>query len=341
MLRKLLFPFSCLYWVATSFRNHLYQIGNKKSHQFDVFTIGVGNLRVGGTGKTPVCDYLLAFLSQNEFRASYLSRGYGRKTEGFLTVLEDSSSLDVGDEALEIKFKHPTLPVVVCEERLIGIPTLLLEYPSINAVVLDDVFQHRKVKPHLNLLLTVANDLFYNDYILPMGNLRESRNGASRADMVLVTKCEARHLQQKEAIKTELIPYLKPNTPIVFAKTNYKQPLRAIGKILKIEKCLLVSAIANNFSFLEHCQTAYQVIKHYSFRDHHFFSEKDIKEICNFGAQNNNLPWLTSFKDWQRLKNYIKLLKENEITVYVLPIEIEIDEPEIFNAKILEAAKGI
>jgi tetraacyldisaccharide 4'-kinase len=340
-LRFLLFPFAILYRLITGFRNHLYNIGHKKSHQFDVLTIGVGNLRVGGTGKTPISSYILNLLIDNNLNPSYLSRGYERKSKGFVKVKVDSNSDEVGDEALQMKKNFAHIPVSVCEDRVLGIPTILYEYPEVNAIVLDDIFQHRRVNPHLNILLTAYGDLFSDDYILPVGNLRENKRGAKRADLLIVTKCPELTDSERKDIRSQLKIYLKPNTEILFSSVQYKELETVLGIESDNRNMMLVSAIAANQSFYDHCVKNFSVKKHFTFRDHHNFSEAEIKEMINFSSSNNGIPWLTTEKDWQRLQKFEQLLIDNEQVVKVLPIEINLDNSKILEQKILEAAKNI
>ena len=180
-------------------RNKFYDWGVFTSKKFDIPTISVGNLSVGGTGKTPHIEYLIRLLKQ-EFYIASLSRGYGRKTKGFILADTQSSASDIGDEPLQFKKKFSGLRVAVDGKRVRGIKNLLNEFPSLQTILLDDAFQHRRVKAGFYILLTAYGDLFTDDWMLPTGNLRESRSGAARADMIIVTKCpnNLSELAQKE-----------------------------------------------------------------------------------------------------------------------------------------------
>lgn len=325
----------------TSVRNFLYDIEHKKSFQFDVLTIGVGNLRVGGTGKTPVSEFILKYLKSQNTKASYLSRGYGRKSKGFLQVELLDTSNKVGDEALQIKQNFPDFPVAVCEERIIGIPFIIVENPGLEAIVLDDIYQHRSVRPHLNILLTAYDDLFVDDFVLPMGMLRESRKGANRADLVIVTKCPAFSSFFKPTISEKITPYINKDVPILFSTIDYLEEELVLGTTKKIDNCTLLSAIANNEQFGQTMSSKFKVQKHYKFSDHHEFSQDQIKEIVNFNVQNNIYTILTTAKDWQRLKKHADLFTKHQLNVLVAPISIVLDQPQILYQKIADAQKNI
>ena len=177
-----------LYWAGTTVRNIFYDLGVLKSISFEVPILSVGNLAVGGSGKTPLVEFLIREL-KNEYHIAILSRGYGRKTRGFLWVETNISPEKTGDEPLQIKTKFNDVAVAVCEDRVAGAKRILAEKPEINLVILDDAFQHRAIKPSLQLLLSVYSKPFFYDLLLPAGRLRERRNGAQRADAIIFTKC--------------------------------------------------------------------------------------------------------------------------------------------------------
>jgi tetraacyldisaccharide 4'-kinase len=187
-LRKILFPFAVLYGFITSIRNFLFDYRILKSYSFPIPVIAVGNLSVGGTGKTPQIEYLIRLLS-NKYKIATLSRGYKRKSEGFILANATSNAEILGDEPFQFYKKFPNIQVAVDANRKNGIEQLLSQSNKPDVILLDDAFQHRKVKAGFYILLTAYNDLFINDFMLPTGNLRESRSGAKRADMIIVTKC--------------------------------------------------------------------------------------------------------------------------------------------------------
>lgn len=334
-----LFPFSCVYNLATRTRNHLFDIGNKKSHQFDVLTIGVGNLKVGGVGKTPFCEFLLTECLSND-SVAVLSRGYGRKTKGFLEVHDQSSALEVGDESLQMRHKFSDARFFVCEERMIGIPEIMHRYPRTTAILLDDVFQHRHVKPHLNLLLTAYHDLFSSDYVLPMGRLREARIGAQRADAVIVTKSPNNLSREgKQAVKEAIHPYLTEGTPVFFSSMHNGPLHLVLGVNDHPVSAIIVSAVANNRVFSESVGQCLDVVKTYGFRDHHQFSEKEIKEIIKFGSDTGNLVIVTTQKDWQRLRMFSSLLVDHHFSVLTVPIYFDLEQKDELIALIQKTKK--
>ena len=188
LAKILLFPFSLLYGFGVNMRNFFYQTKMLRSVSFDVPVISVGNLSVGGAGKTPHIEYLIELL-RPYLHVATLSRGYKRKTEGFIAVLPEHSAIQVGDEPLQYKRKYQDVFVTVSENRAFGIPKLMMQKPDTQVILLDDAFQHRAVKPGLNILLTEYSNLYTRDFLLPMGRLREWSGAAKRADTIVVTKC--------------------------------------------------------------------------------------------------------------------------------------------------------
>ncbi|CBY17781.1 unnamed protein product [Oikopleura dioica] len=222
-IRFLLFPFSTLYYLITSLRNLLFDKQLLKATSFAVPTLVVGNLSVGGTGKTPQIEYLIRLLS-GVYKVAVLSRGYKRKTKGFLLVSEASSVEEIGDEPLQFFKKFKNITVAVDEKRVHGIQELLKQH-SPEIVLLDDAFQHRTLKASIYILLTSYADLFTNDFLLPVGNLRESRHGAKRAETIIVTKCPA-DLSKKE--QQEIAKKINPskNQSLFFTSISYSQTLK-------------------------------------------------------------------------------------------------------------------
>ena len=208
-------PFSLIYGVIIRMRNRLYDKKIFRSAKFDFPLICVGNLAVGGTGKTPMVEYLVSIL-EKKYEVATLSRGYKRKTKGFLIASEKSKALEIGDEPMQIHKKFPGITVAVAEERVIGIPQLLFSKPGTEVIILDDAFQHREVAAGLNILLTDFNNLYSRDYMLPTGNLRDTKKSSERADIIIVTKCKSNlTADEKVSVINELKP--KANQEIFFA----------------------------------------------------------------------------------------------------------------------------
>ncbi len=309
LLRKLLFPFALLYGGITALRNGLYNNGFLKSKAFDLPVICVGNLSTGGTGKTPMIELLVSYLKV-KYGVAVLSRGYKRKTSGFLEVLPTSSVAAVGDEPLQFKTKFPDVTVAVCEDRKTGIEKLR---KKADIILLDDAFQHRKVKPSFNILLTTYGNLYVNDWLLPAGNLREPREGARRADIIVVTKCPASlSARDMEQIRKRLHP--QPYQEVYFSKIAYAPEIRNQSEakplsFLKGRKFLLVSGIANPkplVGFLKDQNLEFGIK---SFGDHHNFSTAEKENL------KKHKLILTTEKDFMRLQDISR-----EVELYYLPI---------------------
>ncbi|MDR6966204.1 tetraacyldisaccharide 4'-kinase [Flavobacterium arsenatis] len=285
-----------------------------KSYSFDLPIIAVGNLSVGGTGKTPQIEYLIRLLS-DKYKIATLSRGYKRKSEGFILADENANTEILGDEPFQFYQKFPNVQVAVDANRKNGIEQLLKQNGRPEIILLDDAFQHRKVKAGLYILLTAYNDLYADDYILPTGNLRESRNGARRANIVIVTKCPANlSLDEQKSIKEKL--KLAQNQELYFTYVDYDDAIFSEEKQLQVSDIkdsdkLLLAGIAKPEPFFKHLKKENDEVL--IFPDHHHFSEKDILEIKN-KAQNNII--ITTEKDYVRLKG--QLPKEQ---LFYLPIK--------------------
>ncbi len=330
-LRKILFPFAILYGFITSFRNFLFDCGILKSYSFPIPVIAVGNLSVGGTGKTPQIEYLIRLLS-NKYNVATLSRGYKRKSKGFILANENSNAEILGDEPFQFYKKFPKIQVAVHANRTNGIEQLLSQTKKPDIILLDDAFQHRKVKAGFYILLTTYNDLFTKDFILPTGNLRESRSGAKRANIIIVTKCpkETSEFEQNK-IKKSLIRGNDKQAEVFFTFIDYDDKIYSTNKTLNVNEVknidkLLVAGIAKPESFFAYLQS--EKDKCLTFADHHNFSEQDIIDI-NKKAGNKII--ITTEKDFVRLND--KLQNDN---LFYLPIKSSfINNGELFDQKIL------
>ncbi|UOX32258.1 tetraacyldisaccharide 4'-kinase [Flavobacterium sediminilitoris] len=323
-LRKILFPLAFIYWIVTFIRNLLYDIGIFRSQTFNIPIIAVGNLSVGGTGKTPQIEYLIRLL--REYKVATLSRGYKRESKGFVLANENTSARILGDEPFQFYSKFPEVLVAVDANRRNGIAELLKYSPDV--ILLDDAFQHRKVKVGFYILLTTYDDLFCNDFILPFGNLREPSLGKKRANMIIVTKCPSLISElTQENIKRQL----NVNCPVFFSTIEYDEYVYAENEVIKIEDLkepkLLLAGIAKPdlfFDFLGNEEDEKMV-----FPDHHNFSDQDIKRIKKLAS---NKKIITTEKDFVRLKG--KFLNNQ---LFYLPIKSRIIENENnFNSKIKE-----
>ncbi|MEO9570433.1 MAG: tetraacyldisaccharide 4'-kinase [Polaribacter sp.] len=309
-LRFLLFPFAVIYNVVTTIRNFFFDVGFFKQTSFKTPVIVVGNLSVGGTGKTPQIEYLIRLL-KDEFKTSVLSRGYKRKTKGYVLLNETHFAEDVGDEPLQYFKKFKNINIVVDENRVEGI-TKLVKDKSPEVILLDDAYQHRKVKGSFYILLTKFNDLFADDFLLPTGNLRESRIGAKRADVILVTKCPE---NLTEASKNEILRKLKKyHKKVFFTTISYNLKTSGSQEVpvshLSDYEVLLITGIANStplLSFLSDKNISYT---HLKYTDHHHFTKKEIEDIKKefLGFKSAKKLILTTEKDYVRLESKLEEL---------------------------------
>lgn len=333
LLRKILFPFAILYGFITSIRNFLFDKGILKSTSFDIPVIAVGNLSVGGTGKTPQIEYLIRLLSDN-YRVATLSRGYKRKSEGFVLADSNSNAEILGDEPFQFYQKYPNIQVAVDANRTNGVTQLLSQNIKPEIILLDDAYQHRKVKAGFYILLTAFDDLYADDYMLPTGNLRESRSGANRANIVVVTKCPGNLSDEKQSEIREKLK-LSCSQQIYFTFINYDDAIytkheKVDVNEIKSEAKLLLAGIAKPKPFFDYLKSENDLCL--TFPDHHHFSETDLKEIQ---VKAGNKKIITTEKDYVRLKD-----SELALQLYYLPIKSSfIKHQQNFDASILEFVK--
>ncbi|MBL7871424.1 MAG: tetraacyldisaccharide 4'-kinase [Cyclobacteriaceae bacterium] len=295
-----LLPFAWLFNLATRLRNYVYDIGHKKSFQFDSVVICVGNLNVGGSGKTPMVEYLVNLLSP-QFKVATLSRGYGRNTKGFRIANEQDNARTIGDEPYQLFRKFGSkITVAVGEERALAIPTILHERPEVQVIIMDDAFQHRAVIPQFSILLTDYQKPFYKDFLLPFGRLREARIGARRAHTIVVTKCTGLTVDKEEQVRASL-KKIVGTMPVFFSETRYKAPV-PIGHSNKItDEVVLVSGIAKNEPLEIEVSKYFKVLKHFTFPDHHVYTKENIEGIHEAADANGINSILTTEKDMVKL----------------------------------------
>lgn len=332
----LLFPFSFFYGTIVRIKNFLYDFNILKSSQFDIPIISVGNISVGGTGKTPHVEFLVSNL-QKDFVPAVLSRGYKRKTKGYREVQAGDNYLLTGDEPLQIKEKFPELIVAVCENRKIGIKKLIELHPETDLIILDDAFQHRRVKPGLSILLINYNKPIKDDHLLPLGRLREPANSAHRADILIYTKCPEKITPIERRIITQDIKIF-PYQSIYFSKIRYQNPLpvfesKLIQRISDIEKykVIIITGIANPEQFVNYISTYAKNYEHLKFPDHHKFKKSDFEELLKLEKQNDDKKIIiTTEKDAVRIKNSEIFPEELKSLLFCIPIKIEVvgDEKE-------------
>lgn len=309
-----------MYGIITHIRNILFDFDILRTKSHEIKTISVGNLRVGGTGKTPFVEYLVKRLSQSH-KIAVVSRGYGRKTKGYIEANPSSTAAQIGDEPLQIANKFKEILVAVCENRNLAIETIRKNHPEINLILLDDAFQHRYVRRDLNILLTEYNRPFFKDCVMPFGRLREYAFNYKRADYIVVTKCPPLTAKQKGDFVTRLKPY--DNQKVFFSNIIYKEPYLITDRTkttnIENKSVVLLTAIANNSHIVKYLDGISRVEGVISFKDHHGFTERDIKRIkerfCRLKTKDSIL--LTTEKDATKLRAF-------PLPLHVLPIDIEV-----------------
>ena len=313
-MRLLLFPFSGIYYLITLTRNKLYDAGILKSKKYNLPIICVGNLSVGGTGKTPMTEFVIKLL-KDDYKVATLSRGYGRTTRGYLDVTSSSNALEVGDEPLQFAKKFDAVQVAVCERRQEGIRVLLNKRIAPELIVLDDAYQHRSVEAGLNILLTSYGDLYCDDYVLPAGNLREPRVGANRADIIVVTKCPSNlETDEMEAVRQSL--KVQAHQRLFFSKIIYDDCVYNVQESfqlnrLKVAKVTVVTGIANPAPFIKYLRGQGLSFDHKPYKDHHNFTVSDLELLDSLDCI------LTTEKDYVRLQPLLTMKK-----IYYLPIRL-------------------
>lgn len=295
------------------------------STDFEIPVISIGNLSMGGTGKTPFVELLIELL-HGHYKIGVLSRGYKRKTSGFIEVKPSHTAKEVGDEPLMLKLKYPDVQVSVGEQRVIAIPHLLARHPETQVLLLDDAFQHQSVRPDISILLTTYDKPFYNDHILPLGTLREFKSGKSRANIIVVTKCPT----DMSAIEQQIISDKIKPTPkqkVFFSTIEYGTPYNIMNPMDRLplslqEAHLLITGIADASPLQRFLEDKTHGIVHFKFDDHHLFSRHELENI------RKNYPdhscWLTTEKDGVRLALYRDWLLENNISLYCLPVKTKL-----------------
>lgn len=328
-IRKFLLPFSGIYYLVTALRNVFFDRAWLPSEKFSVPVIVIGNLNVGGTGKTPMTEFLIKNL-QKKYQVAVLSRGYGRKSKGFVRAGENADAGLLGDEPFQIFKKFPQIDLAVDADRRAGIHQLLKAGPKPGCILLDDAFQHRYVKPGVAVLLTAYGDLYVDDWLLPAGNLREPGRGSARADVIVVTKCPAQLSEaEKKTIERKINPL--PHQKLFFTTIVYADEIRDNQEKISLqslqsEKVCLVTGIANPAPLVEFLKNQNIDFEHLKFPDHHDFTEAEINSF-------NQRPLVLTTE-----KDFVRLEKSIQTDCYYLPIEIRFLEEE---AAFIKSVTGI
>lgn len=334
-------PLSMLWAVVVKVRAWLFDMGVFEQKSFPLPIICVGNLSVGGTGKTPHVEYLLRLLHAEGYHVAMLSRGYGRKTKGFLLANAHTSAAELGDEPFQVSQNCPYATVAVCEKRVVGVEKIRELRPETDVIVLDDAYQHRYVKAGLNVLLTDSHRLYTHDHLLPWGRLREPASASRRAQVIVVTKCQAGERPLLQVADHQRLYY----SQIVYAdleQTGENARPESGTNVVKSRKVLLIAAIANPAPLREWLlqQGASEVVLA-EFRDHHDFNADDAQRIQRLWADNQCQMAVTTQKDIERLSLIKHLLPQSlQENLYVQPITVKVDaaqDNEIsFNQTILQ-----
>ena len=318
-------PLSWLYGMVVHIRHKLFDLKILRSEEFDIPVVCIGNLTVGGTGKTPVAELLIERFSEH-YRVGVLSRGYRRRTKGFVLSTPASSARTIGDEPRQMKLKYPSVPVAVCEKRAEGIRLLRKAHPEIELIILDDAFQHRYVEPWVNILLMDYNNPVYRDRLLPWGRLRDTRNQIHRANFVLVTKCpdDLNPLDMRIVINSlGLFPYQS----LYFTRMRQGEitPLfadRVVGKVREGDPVIAMSGIANPVPLLESLRKRFDVVAELTFDDHHTYRLSDMRRLEALFAAYPDAVVLTTEKDAVKLTNRKKVPEAVQQRLYYVPIYV-------------------
>ena len=320
----LLAPISWIYGFVVWLRNLLYDDHILRSTKLSIPTICVGNLAVGGTGKTPMAEYLLSLLSAN-YKVALLSRGYGRKTHGFRLANEHDTAQTIGDEPMQIHLRFPNIPVAVCADRVKGVKQLQHLYPDLQCVILDDAYQHRSLSCGFYILLTPYDCLYTNDHMLPWGRLRDLPSQSHRANVVVVTKCPE-HMQPIERRIVSNNLQLASYQHLFYSSIGY-------APIAVDSTPLLVTGIANPMPLLHHMQQQFPDTELFAFPDHHVFTNQDIIRIKEKAEHYEHI--VTTEKDYMRLLQ-TSLIHELGDKLHVVRIQTNLGiDQDTFNREVL------
>lgn len=331
MKRTWLLPLSWLYALGIGVRNSLYDLGVLKAYTFDLALVKIGNLSVGGTGKTPHTELVAAMLAEVFPSVAILSRGYKRKTRGFRLASEADNARTLGDEPFQMYLKLPDVQVAVCEDRKTGIEKLLEKNPFLSAVVLDDGFQHRKVRAGFNILLSDYNEPFYEDALLPAGKLREFKSAYRRADLIIFTKAPRQvNVYDKKFVYTKV--NAAAHQQVIFSHIRYADPVYlepfVEEKLHSSQQLLLVTGLANAQSLTDMLDSRKMSYTHLAYADHQHYGKKQLEQIEKqfAGLAGDKKLVLTTEKDFVKLREHAQWFIDKQIPLAYLPIEIGFDE---------------
>ncbi len=337
LLKIFLFPFSIIYGVIIYIRNTMYDFGIMKSIELDIPIISMGNISVGGTGKTPHVEYLIRTLI-GKHQIGVLSRGYGRRTKGYINAEGNAGGDIIGDEPAQYKSNFPDILVAVGEQRILAIPEMLREDPKPQVILLDDAFQHRAIQPGLSILLTEYHRPFTKDHLLPFGRLREFRSAYKRADILVISKCPPTlSLEERRGIEQQI--ELLPHQKIFFSSQKYNDlyPIFDRSNVMSLSKeldVLLLCGIADTKYINNYIKEQARSVKLMKFSDHHYFSEEDLQKVqLKFDEiKSDHKIIITTEKDAMRLALHRNWILQNELPIYCLPVEVKFlnEDEELF-----------
>ena len=336
-MRYLLFPLSFIYGSITSFRNLLFDYGIFKGKSHPIPIICIGNLSVGGTGKTPHTQHIINLL-KDKYKVAILSRGYGRKTSSLQLVEINSNAIEIGDEPLQLKQNNPKCLVVVEKNRNKGVQHILKYFPATDVILLDDGYQHRWIKAGFNILITPFSSPYYKDYLMPVGKLREGKKGVTRANAVIFSKTpENTNPTLKKGMMERL--HLFSNQKAYFSAIEYHK-FKCISNNTELEEnnsnsITLVSGIANANPLIKYLKEKGHSINHLKYADHHNYTRNDIDTVlAKYNAEKSTKKLiLTTEKDATKLKQFLPHFKD--VNFYYIPIEVKIEQSENFKKQIL------
>ncbi len=341
----LAWPFSLVWFCAAKIRNFFYDTGILASTAFPLPVVCVGNLAAGGTGKTPVINYLVAFLLASGKKVAILSRGYGRKTSGFRIADDQENAATIGDEPyLFYKRWRDNAVVAVGERRVPAIKALLQHFPALDIVLMDDGFQHRAVRPSGSILLTTFSNPFYSDFVLPAGNLRESRRGAERAAMVVVTKCPNDMPDEKKGeMLARINAYTKYGTKAFFSSVSYGKPVSFGAKNVGwTSSVILVTGIANATPLVEYLKaTGVKIEEHIEKSDHYAYGLRDLEQIKDASKRRPESVVVTTEKDFVKMDTRELSSIVKQLPIFYIPIEFSFSkEKENFEASLVKLVEN-
>lgn len=338
-IRTIFFPFSVLYGWLMAARNKQFDTGQRRQTEFDRVVISVGNLSTGGTGKTPMIEFLIKSL-KDHVKLATISRGYGRKTRGFKRADDADTASTIGDEPLQFYKKFgEEITVSVCEERILAVPSLLLDDDSLAVFLLDDAFQHRQAGRDFDIMLSDYNHPFYKDFVLPTGNLREPRKGAGRADVIIITKCPPDLDDQKKGSITQSVRLYNQLASVYFSHISYLPIVPVFNKAKASKEIVLLTGVAKAQPIANYLRLTYNVQEHLEYPDHYSFRERDLEDIRKKLDSLGLKTLVTTEKDMVRLLPFKDHSIFDKIDLFYLPIEFKIDLVNDFTKQLMKVVE--